>query len=74
MSVLAAGGGFRMGQVIGATNPRGEYPIDRSMDSNSLLATLYHRFGINPQQEFHDHLGRPLRILPEGEVIGELVG
>ncbi|OYW12778.1 MAG: hypothetical protein B7Z55_18060, partial [Planctomycetales bacterium 12-60-4] len=74
MSVLASGGGFRMGQVIGATNPRGEHPIDRAMDSNCLLATLYHRFGINPQHEFHDHLGRPLKILPEGEVIGELVG
>lgn len=73
MSVLASGGGFRMGQLIGATNSRGEYPIDRTMDSNCLLATLYHRFGINPQHEFHDHLGRPLRILPEGEVIGELV-
>ncbi len=26
MSVLLAGGGLKMGQVVGATNPRGEEP------------------------------------------------
>lgn len=74
MSVLAAGGGFRMGQVIGATNPRGEYPVDRAMDSNCLLATIYDRFGIDPNHEFHDNLGRPLKVLPQGEPIPELYG
>ncbi len=74
MSVLAAGGGFRMGQAIGATNSRGEYPVERAMDSNCLLSTLYHRFGIPTDHEFHDHLGRPLRILPQGELIPELIG
>ncbi len=73
MSVLAAGGGLRMGQVIGATSRRAEEPTERAMDSNCLLATLYHRFGIDPRDSFHDHSGRPLPILPGGEVIGELV-
>jgi len=54
MSVLLAGGGLRMGQVIGATNARAEEPIDRAMDSNCLLATLYHRFGIDPTHHYHD--------------------
>jgi uncharacterized protein (DUF1501 family) len=73
MSVLACGGGLKMGQVIGATSSRAEYPVERAMDSNSLLATLYYRFGINPKDTFLDHSGRPLAILPGGEVIGELV-
>ncbi|MCI0360274.1 MAG: DUF1501 domain-containing protein [Planctomycetaceae bacterium] len=73
MSVFAAGGGLRMGQVIGATSSRAEYPVERAMDSNCLLATLYHRFGINPQATHLDRSGRPLAILPAGEPIRELV-
>lgn len=74
MSVFLSGGGLRMGQVIGATNPRGEEPTRRGMDSNCLLATLYQRFGINPKHEFHDRNGRPFVILPSGEPIPELLG
>ncbi len=73
MSVFLAGGGLRMGQVIGATNARGEHPVLRAMDSNCLLATIYHRFGIDPSATITDHLGRPIHILPRGEVIRELV-
>lgn len=73
MTVFAAGGGLKMGQVIGATNSRAEEPVERAMDSNCLLATLYHRFGIDPQEAFHDRSGRPLPILPTGEPIRELI-
>jgi uncharacterized protein (DUF1501 family) len=73
MSVFLAGGGLRMGQVIGATNPRGEHPVQRPLDSNCLLATIYHRFGIDPSQTLIDAIGRPIPILPRGEVIHELL-
>ncbi|MGF1578856.1 MAG: DUF1501 domain-containing protein [Gemmataceae bacterium] len=73
MSVFLAGGGLRMGQIIGATNSRGEYPVQRAMDSNCLLATIYHRFGINTTNTFEDFTGRPVHILPKGEVIRELL-
>jgi uncharacterized protein (DUF1501 family) len=73
MSVFACGGGLAMGQVIGATSSKAEEPVDRAMDSNCLLATLYHRFGIDPRDTLSDHSGRPLAILPSGEVIPELV-
>ncbi len=73
MNVLLAGGGLRMGQVIGETNARGEEPIRRAMDSNCLLATIYHRFGIDMQHEFHDLSGRPFPILKNGEPIAELL-
>lgn len=73
MSVLLAGGGMRMGQVIGATNRKAEEPTERVMDSNCLLATLYRRFGIDPQRTFADLSGRPIAILPAGEPIVELL-
>jgi Protein of unknown function (DUF1501) len=73
MSVFLAGGGMRMGQVIGSTNARGEHPVEKPMDSNNLLATIYRRFGIDPSQTLHDVTGRPIPILPRGEAIRELV-
>jgi hypothetical protein len=72
MSVFLAGGGLKMGQAVGSTNPRGEEPSRRGMDSNCLLATLYHRFGIDVNHAYHDRSGRPIPILREGEPIAEL--
>ncbi len=72
MSVLLAGGGLRMGQIIGKTSAKAEEPIERRMDSNCLLASIYRRFGIDPKHHLHDQLGRPLAILPQGEPIAEL--
>ena len=73
MSVLLSGGGLKMGQVIGATSAKAEVPVERVMDSNCLLATIYQRFGIDPSQPLHDQSGRPLAILPQGEPIRELL-
>ncbi len=73
MSVLVAGGGLRMGQVVGATNARGEVPVQRPLDSNCLLATIYHRFGIDTNHVYYDRVGRPIPILREGEPIAELL-
>jgi hypothetical protein len=43
------------------------------MDSNCLLATIYRCFGIDPTQSLSDRTGRPIPILPKGEVIEELM-
>ena len=72
--VFVAGGGLRMGQVIGATNTAGQHPVHRAMDSNCLLATIYRLFGVDYNQTLTDFTGRPITILPRGEPIRELVG
>jgi hypothetical protein len=72
MSVFMAGGGLQMGQVIGSTSAKAEEPVERVMNSNCLLATIYRRFGINPSSTLADKLGRPIAILPAGEPISEL--
>ena len=41
MSVLVSGGGMRTGQVIGATDGRGEDPIERRVGPGDFLATIY---------------------------------
>ena len=72
-SVLVAGGGLQMGQVIGCSTAKGEVPRDRPMWIYDVLATLYHHLGIDPTQTFPNHAGRPVTILPQGSVISELV-
>jgi len=73
MSVLLAGGGLRMGQVIGSSTAKGEVPKDRPLKPYDVLATMYRHLGIDPHTTFPDHTGRPVPLLHEGGVIGELV-
>lgn len=74
MSVLVSGGGLRMGQVVGATNARGEYPTQRPLTPNDLWATMFRHLGIDSvHTAFADHTGRPMPILPYGEPIAELI-
>jgi uncharacterized protein (DUF1501 family) len=72
-TALVSGGGLRMGQVVGATNSRGEYPTERPYTPQDLLATIYRHLGIDWNTSFTDYAGRPVAVLPEGRVIDELV-
>jgi len=73
MSMLVAGGGMRTGQVVGATNSKGEYPTERPLKPEDLWATVYRHLGIDWTQSFLDHTGRPIPILPHGEPIVEIL-
>jgi uncharacterized protein (DUF1501 family) len=73
MSVLLAGGGLRMGQVVGSTNARGERPQDRPLHPNDVLATVYRHLGIDHHRTFVNPQGRPIPLLPSGEPIAELL-
>lgn len=73
MSVLVSGGGMRTGQVIGATNAKGENPVDRLLSPNDLWATMYRHLGIDVEASFPDHNGRPMPILSDGQPIAELL-
>ena len=69
---LLAGGGLEMGQVIGATDPRGENPRGRPYTPQNVLATLYHVLGIDPATTLPDHQGRPVYLLDDRERVREL--
>lgn len=73
MSALVAGGGLKMGQAIGASSARGEYPKDRRYTVPNVLSTLYHAVGIDPTITFPSGTGRPTYILDEREQVRELV-
>ena len=71
-SALISGGGLRMGQVIGSTNLRGEYPAESPVTPQDVLATIYRHLGIDPHQNLTDTTGRPIPILHQGEAIRQL--
>lgn len=73
ISVALAGGGLRGGQVVGRTNAKAEFPVERPLKPADILATVYHVLGIDPTTHFKDHTGRPVPILDEGKAIEELV-
>jgi hypothetical protein len=73
MSVLLAGGGLRVGQVIGSSTAKGEVPKDRPLKPYDVLATMYRHLGIDPHTTFPDPAGRPVPLLHEGQPITELV-
>jgi hypothetical protein len=70
---ILAGGGMRMGQVIGSTNRLAEVPKDRPVTFASVLATLYHNLGIDPSATVPNHAGRPMYLLDEREPVRELI-
>ena len=72
-TALVSGGGLRMGQVVGATNSKAEYPTERPYTPQDLLATIYRHLGIDTRQTLLDHAGRPIPVLHEGLPIRELI-
>jgi hypothetical protein len=74
-SMLFAGGGIQTGQVIGATDARGEEPIERRVGPGDFLATIYKHLGIDAQHTtLMSREGRPTPILSSGKPIDELAG
>lgn len=74
LSTLAlAGGGLRMGQVVGDSNERAEIPKTTPISPQDLLATVYHVMGFDPNFQFGNKAGRPVAPLSVGEPIAELV-
>ena len=70
---LLAGGGFRTGQVIGATDRLGGEIVDRPVHFAEVLATLYRHLGIDPAEaSLRDHTGRPQYLLDNPTPLPEL--
>ncbi|MCS7271206.1 MAG: DUF1501 domain-containing protein, partial [Gemmataceae bacterium] len=74
MSALVAGGGLKMGQMIGSSTEKGERPKDRPCTVQQVLATLYLAMGIDPAMTFPNGSGRPMHLLDDREPIRELLG
>ncbi len=72
-AALVSGGGLQMGQVVGATTSKAEYPVDNPLAPQDLLATIYRHLGIDTETMIEDFSGRPVPVLPSGQPIRELI-
>ena len=70
---LVAGGGLKMGQVIGETDPRAERARSHPYSTQDILATLYQLLGIDLGETIVDHNGRPQYLVDKGTPIAGLV-
>ena len=73
MFMLAAGGGFAGGRVVGQSDKLGEQPVDTRMTPDDVAATFYHCLGISRSQEYQTNTGRPVMIVRDGRVMDEVL-
>ncbi len=74
LSTLAlAGGGLKMGQVIGESNAKAEVPKTTPITPQDLMATVFHVLGIPQDLHYRDPSGRPTPMIDGGKPIAELV-
>lgn len=71
---LLAGGGFKTGQVIGATDRLGAQIAERPIHFGEVFATLYRHLGIDSNTApIHDLAGRPQYLVDDHEPLHEVL-
>lgn len=73
-NVVLAGGGIRGGQVIGQTDEGGVDVTDRPVSVQDLFRSFCQSLRIDPETENLSPIGRPIKIVEEGESVQELFG
>ena len=74
MMCFLAGGGMKLGQVIGSSTRNAEYAKDRPVHFQEVFATLYHNLGIDVNSvQLHDTAGRPQYLVDKRAPMKELV-
>ena len=74
LSALAlAGGGLRMGQVVGESAAKVDVPRSTPITPQDMMATIFHSLGIDQRLQYVNPAGRPTTMITEGQPITELV-
>ena len=68
-----AGAGIAGGQVFGASDKNGAYPVVDPIRPHDLTATIFHLLGIPHDDVFYDRTTRP-QLLTKGEPLYRLLG
>ncbi|MCF7957467.1 MAG: DUF1501 domain-containing protein [Phycisphaerae bacterium] len=62
-SSVVAGGGFKGGQVVGASDEKGLEVAERPVHPRELLGSMYERLGINPDAPMPNPRGLDLKVM-----------
>ena len=63
-SHVVAGGGFKGGHVVGASNETGESVAERPVHPRELIASIYEQLGIDPDGPLPNPRGLDVPVLP----------
>ncbi|MGH7169350.1 MAG: DUF1501 domain-containing protein, partial [Gemmataceae bacterium] len=74
LSTLAlAGGGLKMGQVVGESTAKAEVPKTTPITPLDLMSTVFHVLGVPQDLHYTDPSGRPTPMNNGGKPIAELL-
>jgi len=69
---LVAGGGLKMGAIIGETDAKAERARYMPIGTQDVLATIYRMLGIDLRETITDHNGRPQYLVDKGTPLAGL--
>ena len=71
-SLTMGGGGVKTGAVVGSSDKYSSSPADRPVSVPDFVATVYETLGLDPTASTISQ-GRPIKMLPEGTPVRELL-
>jgi uncharacterized protein (DUF1501 family) len=71
--VCMGGGGIKTGEIIGRTNPLGEFVVDSPVTPADIAATIYTCLGVPLHTWYRAHDGRPIELVPDGRPVKQLL-
>jgi len=66
-SVVVAGGGFKGGQVVGASDATGENVMERPVHPEDLLGSILQLLGIDPDGPLPNDRGLDVKVMPSAD-------
>ncbi len=72
-TLALAGGGLRMGQVIGKSSSKIEVPEENPIHPQDVMATILQMFGLSHRLQFTSPQGRPTFMVENGRPIKALI-
>ncbi len=72
-TLCLAGGGLKMGQIVGESTAKAESPKTTPVSPQDLMATVFHVLGLPQDLQYRDPTGRPTSMINGGKPIAELI-
>ena len=72
-SLMLVGGGFKRGLIYGSSDSTGAFPASHALVPGDIISTIYRALGVAPSTEIFDQFQRPYRVVPDGEIITDLL-
>ena len=66
-SVVLAGGGFKGGHVVGASDAKGEQVAERPVYPQDLIGSILEMMGINPDGPMPNDRGLDIKVMPSAD-------